>query len=191
MVLLMIASNVIKRILLGVMLLGFAGVVMTFITYRKSFDDPEKIADLLPENTQISMQAFEHTATRDGKTQWHLEAESASLSGQKKLVLKTPAVVFYRENGRKIYLTAQTGVLNKKTNNITMSGNVVARTDGYRFEAESAEYDHNRRFLNAPTPVKIISNRGELVADAMTYDLGTSRATFSGNVQGVFSEQIS
>lgn len=187
----MIASKVIKRVLLGIMLLGFAGVVVTFISYRQSFDDPEKLTDLLPDNTQVSMQAFEHTATRDGKTQWHLEAESASLSGQKKLVLKTPAVVFYRESGRKIYLTAQTGVFNQKTNNISMSGNVVARTDGYRFEAESAEYDHNRRFLNAPNPVKIISKRGELVADTMTYDLGTSRATFSGNVQGVFSEQIS
>ena len=92
----MIASKVIKRVLLAVMLLGFAGVVVTFITYRKSFDDPEKLVELLPDNTQVSMQAFEHTATRDGKTQWHLEAESASLSGQKKLVLKTPAVVSRR-----------------------------------------------------------------------------------------------
>jgi lipopolysaccharide export system protein LptC len=187
----MVASKIIKRVLLVVMLIGFAGVVTTFITYRKTFDNPEKLADMLPENTQVSMHAFEHTATRDGRTQWHLEAESASLMGQKKLVLKTPAVVFYRENGRKIYLTAQNGVLNKTTNNITMSGNVVARSDGYRFEAESAVYDHNRRFLNAPTPVKIISQRGELAADAMTYDLGKNKATFSGNVKGVFSEQIS
>jgi len=187
----MMASKIIKRVLLVVMLLGFAGVVGTFVTYRKSFDNPEKLSSMLPENTQVSMQSFEHTATRDGKTQWHLEAESASLMGNKKLVLKTPAVVFYRENGRKIYLTAESGVLNKKTNNITMSGNVVAKTAGYRFEADSAVYDHNRRFLNSKTPVKIISNRGELVADTMTYDLGSNRATFDGNVKGVFSEQIS
>ena len=187
----MIASKIIKRVLLVVMLLGFAGVVGIFVTYRKSFDNPEKLSSMLPENTQVSMHSFEHTATRDGKTQWHLEAESASLMGKQKLVLKTPAVVFYRKNGRRIYLTAENGVLNKKTNNITMSGSVVARADGYRFEADSAVYDHNRRFLNSKTPVKIISNRGELMADTMTYDLGTNRATFDGNVKGVFSEQIS
>ena len=187
----MMASKIIKRVLLVVMLLGFAGVVGTFVTYRKTFDNPEKLSSMLPENTQVSMQSFEHTATRDGKTQWHLEAESASLMGKQKLVLKAPAVVFYRENGRKIYLTAESGVLNKKTNSMTMSGSVVAKTDGYRFEADSAVYDHNRRFLNSKTPVKIISNRGELMADTMTYDLGTNRATFDGNVKGVFSEQIS
>lgn len=187
----MVASKIIKRVLLGVMLVGFAGVVGTFITYRKSFDNPEKFSSMLPENTQVSMRSFEHTATRDGKTQWYLEAESASLMGKKKLVLKAPAVVFYRKNGRKIHLTAENGVLNKTTNNITMSGNVVARTDGYRFEADSAVYDHNRRFLNSKTPVKIISNRGELVADTMSYDLGTNRAIFNGHVKGVFSEQIS
>ncbi|MCP3953643.1 MAG: LPS export ABC transporter periplasmic protein LptC [Desulfobacterales bacterium] len=187
----MMAPKVIKRVLLIVMLLGFTGVVGTFITYRKSFDNPGKISSLLPENTQVAMQSFEHTASRDGKTQWHLEAESASLMGKKKLVLKTPAVVFYRESGRKIYLTAESGVLNQKTNNITMSGNVVAQTGGYRFEADSAVYDHNRRFLNSKTPVKIIGKLGELVADTMTYDLGTNKATFSGNVKGVFSEQIS
>ena len=187
----MIVSKIIKRLLVVVMLLGLAGVVTTFVTYRKSFDNPEKLADMLPEDTQVSMQSFEHTASRDGKTQWHLEAESASLMGQKKLVLKTPAVVFYREDGRKVYLTAETGVLNKKTNNITMSGSVVARADGYRFEAESAVYDHNRRFLNSKTPVKITGRRGELEADSMTYDLETSRATFNGNVKGVLSEKIS
>ena len=78
----MIASKIIKRGLLVVMLLGVAGVVGTFVTYRKSFDNPEKLSALLPENTQVSMQSFEHTATRDGKTQWHLEAESASLTGK-------------------------------------------------------------------------------------------------------------
>ena len=188
----MMTSKLLKRILLTVMLLGFAGVVATFITYRKSFDNPEKLVDMLPENTQVSMGAFEHTATKDGKTQWHLEAESASLmDSKKKLVLQTPSVVFFRENGRKIFLTAKTGVLQTKTNNITMSGNVVARTEGYRFEADSAVYDHNRRFLTSETPVKITSGRAELVADTMTFDLGTNKATFNGNVKGVFSEQIS
>jgi len=72
-----------------------------------------------------------------------------------------------------------------------MSGSVVAKADGYRFEADSAVYNHNRRFLNSETPVRIISNLGELMADTMTYDLGSNRATFDGNVKGVFSEQIS
>ena len=187
----MTASKIIKRVLVVVMLLGFAGVAVTFITYRKSFDNLEKAGDLLPENTQVAMRSFQHTASRDGKPQWHLEAESASLMGKKELVLKTPAVVFYRDSGRKIFLTAESGTLNKSTNNITLSGNVVARTTDYRFEADSAVYDHDRRFLNSSTPVKIISKRGELVADTMRYDLGSNRATFDGNVKGVFSEQIS
>ena len=187
----MVTSRIIKRVLLAIMLVGIAGVVFTFVSYRKTFDNPEKLGTMLPQDTQVSMQSFEHTASRDGKTQWHLEAESASLMGQKKLVLDTPAVVFYRENGKNIYLTAESGVLNKQTNNITMTGNVVARTDEYRFEADSAVYDHNRRLLNSQTPVKISGRQGELMADTMTYDLGTNQATFNGNVQGVFSEQIS
>ncbi len=188
----MMASKILKRVLLTIVLLGFAGVVVTFVTYRKSFDNPEKLVSMLPENTQVSMGAFEHTATKDGKTQWHLEAESASLMDSKKrLVLQTPSVVFFGENGREIFLTAETGVLQTKTNSITMSGNVVARTAGYRFEADSAVYDHNRRFLTSKTPVKIISKRAELVADTMTFDLGTSKATFNGNIKGVFSDQIS
>jgi LPS export ABC transporter protein LptC len=187
----MIASKIIKRVLLVAMLLGFAGVVVAFVTYRKSFDNPEKLVAMLPENTQVLMHSFEHTATRDGKTQWHLAAESAGLTGSEKLVLKAPEVVFYRENGHNIFLTAKTGVLNRKSNSITVSGNVVARTEGYRFETDSAFYDHGRRFLNSKTPVKIIGSLGELTADTMTYDLGTNQATFNGHVKGVFSDQIS
>ena len=188
----MTASRLLKRILLAVMLLGFAGVVATFITYRKSFDNPEKLVSMLPENTQVSMHFFKHTATKDGKAQWHLEAESASLMDNKKrLVLQTPSVVFFRKNGRKVFLTADTGVLQTRTNNITLSGNVVARTESYRFESDSAVYDHNRGFLTSKTPVKIISGQAELVADTMAFDLGTNKATFNGNVKGVFSERIS
>jgi len=188
----MMTTRLLKRILLTVMLLGFTGVVATFITYHKSFDNPEKLISMLPENTQVAMQFFKHTATKDGKTQWHLEAASASLMDDKKrLVLQTPSVVFFRENGRKIFLTADTGVLQTKTNNITLTGNVVARTEEYRFEADSAVYDHNRGFLTSETPVKLISERAELVADTMAFDLETNKATFNGNVKGVFSEQIS
>jgi len=188
----MTTSKILKGILLVVVLLGFAGVVATFVTYRKSFDNSEKLVDMLPENTQVSMGAFEHTATKDGRTQWHLEAASASLmNGKKRLVLQTPSVVFFRENGRKVFLTAETGVLQTNTNNITVSGNVVARSAGYRFETDSAVYDHNRRFLTSETPVKITSERAELAADTMTFDLGTNKATFNGNIRGVFSERIS
>ncbi len=185
-------SKIFKRLLLAVVLLGFAGVIATFVTYRKSFDNPEKLVDMLPANTQVSMGAFEHTATKDGRTQWRLEAESASLMDDKqKLVLKTPAVVFFRENGDKVFLNAETGTLQTKANNITMSGNVVARTAAYRFETDSALYDHQRRFLTSQTPIKITTDRAELAADAMTFDLETNKATFNGNVKGVFREKIS
>ena len=188
----MTTSRLLKRILIVVMLLGFAGVAATFITYRKSFDNPEKLIAMLPKNTQLSMRSFKHTATKNGKAQWHLEAKSASLmNGKKRLVLQTPAVIFFRESGRKIFLTADTGVLQTETNNITLSGNVVARTEAYRFEADSAVYDHIRGVLTSKTPVKITSGRAELAADAMTFDLGTNTAVFNGNVKGVFSEQIS
>ncbi len=152
----MATSKTVKRILIAVMLLGFAGVVAAFMTFRRTYDTPGKLAALLPENTQVSMGAFEHTASQDGRTQWHLEAKSANLTdGKKKLVLQTPAVVFYRENGTKIYLTAETGILQTQTNNITMSGNVVARTEGYRFEAEAAEYDHHRRYITSRHRLKL------------------------------------
>ena len=140
--------------------------------------------------TLIALSKVHQTATKDGAVQWELDAESAELEADTgKMVLASPKVQFYLDDGGKVYLTARKGVLNTRNNNIKVRGNVRVVNDRYTLVTETLAYVHAKRRLHTNRPVTITGQAFDLSSATLTYDLNTNQAMFDGDVKGIVHEK--
>ena len=170
-----------------------SGIIIIFIRYnvsKKDIKSPEP-----PENTDatFSLKNFHHIATQNGIKKWKLEASSASVYAKQDLAsLKDISVTFYMidSNNQNITLTADDGLLNTKTNNISVNGNIIVKTEEYILKTENLNYVHHSHIINVNEPFEIIGSSVMLKADSMTYDINAELIKCNGNVEGSFLENI-
>ncbi len=173
-----------KLALLTVILVVVIGVAAVFVGYRQMMDAARPpVAGTDPEAT-MSIANIHQVAKRNGITEWSLDAEAAVLRGGKEAVVEQPSVVFFLENDRKVYLTADRGVINTITHNIRLSGNVIMKNDAYQMKTETMNYRHDSRVFLSDAPVRITGKAIDLSADGASYDLNTRKAVFQGRVKG-------
>ena len=132
------------------------------------------------------------TATRNGKKEWQLDATSAQyIDAEKKLRLDNIDMLFFLESQQQVHLTANTGILETESQNVSVNGRVELKSDDAQLKTEELHYQHKNRFIFSELPVTIIGDAFELSADRMTLDLEKGRAVLKGNVQGTFYDDIS
>ena len=180
----------IRRLLIGLIVVTACGVVGIFLAYRSVKQAPEKLLEMLPEGEKVALGKVEHTATRDGKTEWHLEAASAEIrEADKQVVFSDLKVVFYLKSDRQVHLAADQGILQTESNNIEVNGQVVVQDANYQLNTEQLYYDHENHRMTTTVPVEIKSNKATLVANSMEYDIEADKTYFQGDVKGTFSDQ--
>ena len=179
-------------VLVGIILLAVAGTSAVFINYRKIMARGEAQLAQLSENVSISIGTVHHTATRDGVTEWQVDAKSADyIPGRQEVHFKDLVAVFFVENDRKVTLRADHGILNKDTNDIEVTGNVLVIDDMFQLKTSRLVYEHESRLMISSVPVKVKSDTWDLEADSMKLDLNSRKTRFEGKVKGVFSEVFS
>ena len=181
----------IKIVLLLIILITLGVVISIFVGYRNLMSQPRQLLDVLNSKVDVSLGKIKHTATRDGVTEWTLEAESAQLiSAEKRVILEDLSIVYYRRNGQNVYLTAQKGMLHTESNDIEVTGKVVLISEPYELKTEKLNYMHKARKVVSTVPTRLISTKSYLDAGRMSFDLETNIAKFEGNVEGIFAEGI-
>jgi LPS export ABC transporter protein LptC len=180
-----------KLILAGAIVISFVAVAVIFFQFRRSTD---KLTVPLPDNAVKSLMFLEkvhQTASKEGRVQWDLNADSAELEvGSRQMVLQSPKVRFYLEDGSQVDLTARKGILYTQSNDIIVQGNVEMKSDRYKLLTDELAYQHSRRTLQSKQPVQIIGQHINLRAESMVYELDSNRALFSGNVNGNINENF-
>jgi len=183
-------SQKIKWTIATIVALAVIAVGWAFYQYRQTRSSLK--IPLPPETATQAIMALSRvhqTATKDGHTQWELDAEAAELeAGTGKMVLQAPKVNFFLEDGTKISLTAREGVLHTKTNDMEVHGKVRIHNDRYTLTTETLTYEHDQRVLQAESAVKITGAAMDLKAAAMRYDLTTNQTEFDGRVEGILYE---
>ena len=178
-----------KKIVLLALLAGV--VVLTgllvrgYMKYRAFRENPAKILEAIPEGTNIVLGEVRHTAVREGRKEWVLEAASAQYSeSTKEAVFDEVNVTFFLENGDQIHLQGQQGTINTASNDMQIAGSVRIEKGDQIFLTEKIDYNHESRHLTSPSEVRITGRRFDLRADSMQVDLGAETAFFEGSVEG-------
>ena len=139
--------------------------------------------DSIKEGANLSLGKIRQTATRDGKKEWSLQADSANyMEAENKVNLKKLAVIYFLEDNREIYLEADQGILQTDTNDIEFSGNVVIRNDEFQLKTAHLNYDHAQRIIICDQSIRIWGQGGELKAESANYDLNADKIFLKGNV---------
>jgi LPS export ABC transporter protein LptC len=149
--------------------------------------DPDAEVSVPEENHDLILNQVNHVATRDGKTEWTLDADSAQYDrASGKTMFKAVDATFFLEEGEKVHLTGKDGVLMSGTKDMEVSGSVVVRSGPYVLNTEQLTYKHSAKIVSTDSPVKIEGDLLHVTGDSMVFDLGTDRLVVSGGVKAVF-----
>jgi LPS export ABC transporter protein LptC len=174
-----------RRILVIGALLALGTTAAVYFGSRRLAVIPEQTPAPPSNATGMVLDRIHQTATREGRTEWSLDAKTANyLQDEHKVLLNDLSVTFFQKNGDKVFLTAERGEVATDTNDMQAEGNVVIHNELYRLETKQIVYRHGPRQIESRTPVKITGRSGELTADGLVFDLNTNRLTMDGHVQG-------
>jgi LPS export ABC transporter protein LptC len=180
-----------KLTLAVVVVLSLSAVLWTFVQFRGQRSTPTLKVPKMASKAVMALSRVHQTATKDGAVQWKLDAASAELeAGTGIMILHSPEILFFMNDGTSVRLTAKQGKLNTRNNDMHVHGDVVLRNDQYTLVTETLSYAHQRRVLTADHSVKIIGDALRLQAVDMIYNLNTNQAEFSGRVKGTLDENF-
>ncbi|MBW2411634.1 MAG: LPS export ABC transporter periplasmic protein LptC [Deltaproteobacteria bacterium] len=179
-----------KYVLLSVVVIAVGIIIVVYMGYRRLSDAPQLLLETLQDGADMSIGKIHQTATRDGKREWSLEAESAHyMEDKKEVILKDLSVTFYLDNGDEVYLTAQRGVLNTGSNDIEVSGNVIIKKGTYRLTTEKLNYENKRRIIFTSSPILLTGKDARVSANSASLDLNTNTIRLKGSVESTISEK--
>jgi LPS export ABC transporter protein LptC len=178
--------------LLAIILVAIGTISAVFIGYQRVSSAPEMLLSSIKEGANLSLGKIRQTATRDGKKEWSLEADSAHyIENDKKAVLKNLMITYFLKDNREVYLNAREGILRTDTNDIEFSGNVVIKNEDYRLKTKHLSYKHGPRMIFSNHPVQISGEAVQLSANSIKYDLNTNKIILTGNVAADVSRDFS
>ncbi|MBW1643512.1 MAG: LPS export ABC transporter periplasmic protein LptC [Deltaproteobacteria bacterium] len=186
-----INSKTIRIILISVIIVTVSLIIGYYIGKRHTFSGPEELISSIKNDASISIDTVHQETTRDGKKEWSLDASSVQyIIKKKRAIFNDLSAIYFLKGDKKIYLTANKGILNTESNDIEILGNVVVKNDDYKLNTEILFYDHEKRKIYSRAPVKIFDGSSTLMAKSMSIDLNTNNLTFSG-VRGEFIGDMS
>lgn len=183
---------------LGQYVLGFfflVLVVQVVILAPKTVEEPESHEAVAPTEVTQKIDQVMHGAhlveTRESQKEWELWADEAmSFRALDRWNLKKVKAVFFGKDGVFFTVTGESGVVETKTKNMRVEGNVTTRSsNGYIFRTEVVEYDSVKHLLLSPSTVHMVgpSDRQgsglKLHGQKMDLNIDTSLMNVSGKVE--------
>jgi LPS export ABC transporter protein LptC len=184
-------SKHLKVVLALVICISLIAIVTVFGGYRNLSSGTKPLIGALQKNVTLSLRSVRQVATKNGAMEWCLNAKSAQyFNDRKQADFNEPSVTFFLNADEAVHMTAAKGTVLTESNDIRAKGNVVVRNGSYELQTESLLYNNQNRTFSSADPVKIKSTEGDIFADKAAYDLETGKATFTGNIRGIFNVRI-
>jgi LPS export ABC transporter protein LptC len=176
--------------LIGMLLFfSLAGVTGVYLVNRtQTATQPEK-AETPQSEATLSIKKVHHKATKNGLKQWDLTADTADYYKDKNEIrFHQIKVLFFLKNEESITLTADQSTLYTESNDMHISGDIVAISENGTLKTETLQYTDNQHIITGNMPVELSGETFKIDADSMVLHLDTKRTEFLGNVKGEFIE---
>lgn len=117
-------------------------------------DPPENFTVTVGSGSGSRLENF--TYSSPGAHPWELAASTALVSDSlDKVDLSKPSVVYHGGKGGRIYLSAESGTLDRKNNDVCAEGNVRIDYKDYKFTTGEIKYSHASRQADSSAPVSL------------------------------------
>ncbi|MBW2355852.1 MAG: LPS export ABC transporter periplasmic protein LptC, partial [Deltaproteobacteria bacterium] len=129
--------RLLRRLLIAAMVMICLAVAAVYIGYRHLRRQAPVWTSTVDRQALMSMERVHHTATRDGRTEWVLDARQARTDPEGAVVhLADLTVRFFPVEGGQITLSARNGRLHVVSSDIEVQDRVVVQNEAYRLETE-------------------------------------------------------
>jgi len=124
---------------------------------------------------------------KNGKKSWELNAESIEADTTGNLVyLKKLNGTFYQEKGGKVDIVAQEGILDTKTHDIMLQGDIKATSsDGAVFTAPKGKYVNQTKFFYGSGGIRLTRGDTIITGDSIDADTEMEKVKVHGNAKAV------
>jgi LPS export ABC transporter protein LptC len=191
-------------ILLFLGILVLASVIVMFWLHKGQSDREKQGATAARNDPTISLLGVHHTDIRRGskegppgassaayRKEGFLDAESAEYRlEEKRAYLKKLEATFFDSVGKKVLLSADSGVYYEDSNDLEVSGNVVLKNNQYVMRTDRLLYTESKQLFSTMSKGEILAHSIRKVADGMTYSLNTRIIVLEGNVEGEIGNGI-
>ncbi len=138
-------ANKIRKLLLGLIMLLLAVSAFSLIKTLNKESLPLETLKMMSKNVDIEIKNFEVTHESFGKKDWEIKAKKAQIKNKEnKIILTDVNVIFNADQDRKSTISADSGTINRETNDIQLEGHV-------RFKADADSFFNRFQKLDAPT----------------------------------------
>lgn len=176
-----------KKIILAAAVLLVAAIGAFLVLREPPREQPPEEAAAISDRFDVEAKGIHHEARKNGDLAWTLDADDAGYTredGQARI--RNLRTVLLSADGRKITITASTGIINTKTNDMVLTGDVRVSDGAMRLMTEVLYYTDATRLIRTDTPVRIEADDMDITGDRLRYSLDTNIAHLSGNVKGAF-----
>lgn len=147
------------------------GIVAVFLWYRTAQKRSETFLMPLPKNGNMVLNDIHHESTKHGVKEWAIDAGRAVyVNAENKVLFDDISTTFFLKDGETVLLTGQRGVLNTETQDMKITGNVVARGKGYQVSTESLSYRHQDRIIYSTAPFSLSGGTIRLAGHGIQFD---------------------
>jgi LPS export ABC transporter protein LptC len=124
---------------------------------------------------------------KNGKKSWELNAEGIEADANGNLVyLKKINGTFYQEKGGKVDLVAQEGILDTKTHDIVLQGDIKATSsEGAVFTAPQGKYVDQTKFFYGTGGIRLTRGDTIITGDSLEADTAMEKVKVHGNAKVV------
>ena len=142
-------------------------------------EDESNIIEETPLTTEQTIEKFIITETKDGKINTVLEAESAIIDEDKKLVYLTlPKVKFYKDGQFMSVLISETGEINLENNNIKALGKCTLDTvENEHLQTRDVFYDDATKMISSDSDIKITRKTETIYGKGFKSDIDLNKIT--------------
>ena len=140
-----------------------------------------------PAGTNLTFAGSSIVEEKNGQKSWELNAESIEADANGKLVyLKKINGTFYQEKGGKVDLVAKEGILDTKTHDIVLKGDIKATSsDGAVFTAPQGKYVDQTKFFYGTGGIKLTRGDTVITGDSIDADTAMEKVKVQGNAKVV------
>lgn len=169
--------------IMGVVVSLLMGMLYYFIKEEPIIPKPDK--QEAPQSLANTLSYIGSTLVeeKDGKKQWELTAEKIEVEpGTENVTMTNIKGTLYKENGQKLALTAQHALINNKTHDISLDGDVKAATeDGATFAAPQAKWLSGEQRFYGSGGIKVMRQDTVITGDQVESDANLEKIKVSGN----------
>ena len=168
-------------------LAGLSGVVAWRVMGRR----PPPPVQQPPQQAEYQIKEVHINETLDGNLRWTLRADQAEVYDQKGITLMRKVVIQLFSKDGDWTVTSDEGTLDNNKRDVTLTGNVVIRSnDGLEMKTAALAWDNEHRTLSTDDPVQISREGTTITGRGLAVRMQEESAAIRQNVRVVIMDRV-